>query len=157
NATDFRLLTWADWLVTPSENQYDFVVLPGTKNTIADLTWLRASGLAEWVLGQHARGATIVGICGGYQMLGRVIGDPRHMESTPERADGLGLLPMSTELAADKRTQAVTATTPSGVRFGGYEIHLGVSVFDETAPATTFAVFEDGSGEGIRMGRVIGT
>src|SRR5687767_6273482 len=57
NSTDFRLLTWADWLSSPPDGHYDTVILPGTKNTIADLRWLRGSGLADWVLMQHQRGA----------------------------------------------------------------------------------------------------
>ena len=76
NATDFRLLTWADWITAPVAADYDFVILPGTKSTIADLRWLRASGLAEWILAQHRRGATVIGVCGGFQMLGRTIHDP---------------------------------------------------------------------------------
>jgi adenosylcobyric acid synthase len=157
NATDFRLLTWADWLTTPSPNQYDFVILPGTKNTIADLAWLRSVGLGDWVRMQHARGATVVGICGGYQMLGRSICDPGRMESAAGSADGLGLLPVSTELTPDKRTRAVAATTASGVRFGGYEIHLGVTTLERGERIAPFARLEDGADEGIWSDRVIGT
>ena len=73
NATDFRLLSWADWITSPPSGHYDAVILPGTKNTIADLLWLHGVGLADWVMAQHRRGATVVGICGGYQMLGRII------------------------------------------------------------------------------------
>ena len=111
-------------------SRYDFVVLPGSKNTIADLAWLRETGLADWILEQHRGGATVVGICGGYQMLGRTIHDPDGMESRSGSAEGLGLLPASTSLSREKRTQAVRATTPGGVRFGGYEIHLGVTTLD---------------------------
>jgi adenosylcobyric acid synthase len=157
NATDFRLLTWADWLTTPSANRYEFVILPGSKNTIADLAWLRSVGLADWVLMQHERGATVIGICGGYQMLGRAICDPAGMESTTGRADGLGLLPVTTELMQDKRTRAVAATTSGGVPFGAYEIHLGVTRVDDDARLTPFARLDDGGDDGIRSGRVIGT
>ena len=83
NATDFRLLTWADWVTTPPAADYDFVVLPGTKSTIADLRWLYASGLAEWIVSQHRRGATVIGVCGGFQMLGRRISDPTGIEGEP--------------------------------------------------------------------------
>ena len=76
NATDFRLLTGADWLSHPRDHDYDVVILPGSKHTRSDLRWMRAQGLDEWVRRQHARGATIIGICGGYQMLGRAIHDP---------------------------------------------------------------------------------
>ena len=81
NATDFRLLTWADWIAAPVAADFDFIVVPGTKSTIADLQWLRASGLAEWIIAQHRRGATVVGVCGGYQMLGRSIHDPTRRSS----------------------------------------------------------------------------
>src|SRR5581483_6370744 len=130
NSTDFRLLTWADWVAAPPlpESDYDFVILPGSKNTIADLQWLRATGLDAWIHHQHQRGATIVGICGGFQMLGHTISDPLGVESnTTAPVDGLRLLPVDTVLAADKTTRVVTATTPGGVWFSAYEIHLGVT------------------------------
>jgi adenosylcobyric acid synthase len=76
NATDFRLLSWADWIKAPPAADYDFVVLPGTKNAIGDLKWLHASGLSAWILGQRRRGATVLGLCGGFQMMGRRIDDP---------------------------------------------------------------------------------
>src|SRR5262249_23094444 len=75
NATDFRLLTWAEWITAPRPDRYDFIILPGSKNTIADLSWLRHVGLADWLVEQHRRGTTVIGICGGYQMLGRTISD----------------------------------------------------------------------------------
>jgi adenosylcobyric acid synthase len=156
NATDFRLLTWADWLTTPS-GDYDFVILPGSKNTSADLSWLRSSGLAEWVLAQHRRGATIIGICGGYQMLGRTIRDPARMESDAGQVDGLGLLPAATELTETKRTTAVTARTRGGVPFGGYEIHLGVTTLDRGFVPAPFAQVQDGEADGVWMDGVIGT
>src|SRR5204862_1446910 len=111
NATDFRLLTWADWITGPHAGRYDFIILPGSKNTMADLSWLRESGLADWILQQHRSGATIIGICGGYQMLGRTICDPDGMESSIREAEGLALLPLATSLSRAKRTRAVTATT----------------------------------------------
>jgi adenosylcobyric acid synthase len=157
NATDFRLLSWADWLTTPSANQYDFVILPGSKNTIADLKWLRSVGLASWILAQHANGTGVIGICGGYQMLGRTICDPAGMESDAGSAEGLGLLPASTELTRDKQTRTVTAVTRGGVSFGAYEIHLGVTTIERSERSTPFARLEDGSGEGIWSDRLIGT
>lgn len=157
NATDFRLLTWADWLTTPSADQYDFVIVPGSKTTIADLAWLRSAGLADWVRMQHGRGATIIGVCGGYQMLGRSISDPSGMESAGPRVDGLDLLPVSTELTRDKRTRAVAATTRGGTSFGAYEIHLGVTTPGPDARITPFARLDDGSVEGMWSDRVIGT
>jgi adenosylcobyric acid synthase len=157
NATDFRLLTWADWIDSPRAERYDFIVLPGSKNTIADLLWLRDVGLAAWILEQHLRGTTVIGICGGYQMLGRTIRDPAGMESTTGVAQGLGLLPAETTLSGEKQTRAVVATTPAGVRFGGYEIHLGVTTLDRGDDIVPFARLNDGGLDGIRGAGVIGT
>jgi adenosylcobyric acid synthase len=155
NATDFRLLTWADWITSPRADRYDFIILPGSKNTMADLAWLREMGLADWIVRQHRSGTTIVGICGGYQMLGRMIHDPLGMESSAGSAEGLGLLPAVTWLSSEKQTQAVTATTPGGAQFGGYEIHLGVTTLDRRdAP---FARLDAGGIDGVRAPGVIGT
>jgi adenosylcobyric acid synthase len=157
NATDFRLLTWADWVGAPRPEHYDFIILPGSKNTMADLAWLRRVGLADWILEHHRTGTTIIGICGGYQMLGRSICDPDGMESTSGEAAGLGLLPAVTCLAREKRTRAVSATTPSGVRFGGYEIHLGQTALDPGSRALPFARLDDGGVDGACEAGVIGT
>jgi adenosylcobyric acid synthase len=110
------------------------VILPGTKSTFADLAWLRAAGFAEAIGRLVERGTSIVGICGGYQMLGRVIRDPAAIESaTPETA-GLGLLPMETIFETTKATFQVRARVVGGPGwFGpvagqeveGYEIHVG--------------------------------
>jgi adenosylcobyric acid synthase len=157
NATDFRLLTWADWIASPRPDRYDFIILPGSKNTMADLAWLRETGLADWILRQHRSGTTIVGICGGYQMLGRTIHDPAGMESRTGSAQGLGLLPAVTSLSHEKKTQAVVATTPGGAQFGGYEIHLGVTTLDRRDSFTPFARLDDGGVDGVSGGGVIGT
>jgi adenosylcobyric acid synthase len=157
NATDFRLLTWADWLASPPNDRYDFILLPGTKNTIDDLAWLRRVGLADWIAAQHRSGATLVGICGGFQMLGRRVADPSGVESDIASADGLGVVPCETMLTTEKRVQAVRATTAGGVSFGGYEIHVGQTTCAPEAPLTPFATLEDGRAEGIRAHGVIGT
>jgi adenosylcobyric acid synthase len=157
NSTDFRLLTWADWIVAPPAAQYDFVILPGSKNTVADLAWLRDSGLAEWLIEEHRRGATVIGICGGYQMLGRTIDDPAAMESQAGRVTGLGLLPADTTMTREKRTRAVSATTDGGAVFGGYEIHLGETQIDDRGDQRPFARLDDGSVDGVRAEKLIGT
>lgn len=157
NATDFRLLTWADWVVSPPANQYDFIILPGSKNTIADLGWLRAVGLADWVLSQRQRGAKVIGICGGYQMLGRKICDPTGLESDAREAEGLGLLPVATILTCEKRTRVVFATTRSGVAFGAYEIHLGTTTLQNIESVVPFATLDDGGSDGACLAGVIGT
>jgi adenosylcobyric acid synthase len=157
NATDFRLMSWADWIEAPPAGRYDFIVLPGTKNTIADLLWLRETGLADWLLEQRLGGATVIGVCGGYQMLGRTIRDPAAMESLAGEAAGLGLLPAVTTLNREKQTRAVAATTRGGSAFGGYEIHLGATTFDSGSDFVPFARLSDGSVDGVHGAGLIGT
>jgi adenosylcobyric acid synthase len=128
--------------------------LPGTKNTIADLEWMKAQGLDQWVLEQHANGARVIGICGGYQMLGQRVEDPHRLESSQEAADGLGLLPVTTRLQSEKVTLRVEARSPRGEAFPAYEIHMGAtSVVDGAAP---FA-YVNQQPEGIHANRCIGT
>jgi adenosylcobyric acid synthase len=157
NATDFRLLKWAEWITSPPGGEYEFVILPGSKNTIADLGWLRQVGLMDWVLAHHRRGATVIGVCGGYQMLGRTIGDPSGIESSIGQETGLGLLPAVTTLSREKRTRTVVATTRGGVTFGGYEIHLGVTALDRPDGTEPFAKLHDGGSDGACAAGVIGT
>ena len=155
NATDFRLLTWADWITAVPRDDYDFVILPGTKHTLGDLEWLRARGLDAWIRGQHERGATVIGICGGFQMLGRTIKDPGRIESALEHAPGLGLLPADTVMAETKITRAVRGATMRGTRFTAYEIHLGITRME--GGVAPFATLEDGLDDGACGERVIGT
>lgn len=154
NLTDFRLLRWAEWIHRADSGQFDIVILPGTKNTMADLDWMRARGLDEWVKRQHAGGAHVVGVCGGYQMMGWRIDDPEAVESTGGSVDGLELLPVSTTLETEKTTVAVRATTPGGASFGAYEIHVGRTERPENA--APFAYVE-GRPEGLRQERCTGT
>jgi len=157
NATDFSLLTWAEWITSPPHDAFDFIVLPGSKSTVSDLAWLRKTGLADWILDQHRRGTFVIGICGGYQMMGRTIADPDGMESAAGQADGLGLIPALTVLAREKTTRAVTATTSGGVRFGAYEIHLGVTTVAHGSNLAPFARIDEGAVEGVRGAGVLGT
>jgi len=155
NLSDFRLIPGAVRISRPIDAQFGYVILPGTKNTIGDLAWLRSMKLDEWILDQHRRGARIIGICGGYQMMGDSIEDPFGMESNAGRADGLGLLPVRTVLAREKVTRAVRAVTPTGIEFAAYEIHLGITT--RPPDALTFATLEDGADDGIRADRCFGT
>jgi cobyric acid synthase CobQ/L-threonine-O-3-phosphate decarboxylase len=110
----------------------DAVVLPGSKNVIGDLAYLKQSGLAERIV-QLARKAKtdIIGICGGFQMLGSEITDPHHLESSAGHATGFGLLPVSTVLALEKTLLRVDARhEPSGLPVSGYEIHHGQTSAD---------------------------
>ena len=100
----------------------DIVILPGSKSTVDDLCHLRRSGIAEAVIKARRRGATVLGICGGYQMMGREVCDPNHTEGDVERIPGLGLLPVTTTINGEKKTRQVTC------EYGqGYEIHQGVT------------------------------
>jgi adenosylcobyric acid synthase len=113
------------------------IVLPGTKSTVADLAWLRIEGLAEVIRLQAAWGTAIVGICGGYQMLGRIIRDPSHVESRDDETKGLGLLPLETVFAEAKATSQIRARVLGGPgwlataacqELEGYEIHMGQTI-----------------------------
>jgi len=98
-----------------------------------------------------------VGICGGYQMLGRTVADPRGVESTSPAAAGLSLLPAATVMLDSKRTEAVQAVLPNGARFGGYAIHAGHTTPIDGVQWEPFATIVDGSPDGMRVGRVTGT
>ncbi len=129
------------------------MILPGTKNTLGDLDWLRASGLDSWIHDQHRHGTRILGICGGYQILGESIEDPCAVESRERSAAaGLGLLPVQTRLEKEKVTRVVRAHF-RGTAFSAYEIHMGSS---ETT-AAPFATLEDGSADGAVQNGVLGT
>ena len=123
------------------------VVLPGTRSTIEDLAWLRRRGLADAVVAHGQRGGVVLGVCGGFQMLGATVLDPLGIEGVPGAViEGLGLLDVRTEFAADKVLRLPTGTA-LGAPASGYEIHHGrVTV---------------GSGEeflgGARSGSVFGT
>jgi adenosylcobyric acid synthase len=156
NFTDFRLLApFADWITRPAQGRFDCVILPGTKNTIGDLAWLRHSGLDQWILSQSRAGAMVIGICGGYQMLGETIEDPDHVESAATEARGLDMLPVRTVLRQDKTVRSVEAATPSGIRFQAYEIHMGET--SRPPGARPFAVLSDGAEDGVRTEHCAGT
>jgi adenosylcobyric acid synthase len=126
NFTDFRLLPDAEYITAPRPEIPDCIILPGSKNTIGDLLWLRERGLDRWILDCHARGASVWGICGGYQMLGRRISDPASVDSGGGSVEGLGLLPIETVMLEEKTTRVVSAKCAlSGVEFQAYEIHMG--------------------------------
>lgn len=111
----------------------DVVILPGTKNTLSDLQWLRSTGLAMRILSLAQRGASVVGICGGYQILGKRLFNPDRLESEWEVADGLGLLDVESVFKRVKQTFQVQAEVTSdtvaigalGQMLTGYEIHVG--------------------------------
>lgn len=105
------------------------IILPGTKNTLSDLRWLKASGLAQRLLAFARGGGRILGVCGGYQMLGEEVRDPLGVEGPPGAEPGLGLLPVVTTMAPHKTTTQVSAQALAGAGKGhlleAYEIHMG--------------------------------
>ena len=104
----------------------DIIILPGTKATLDDLLELRRNGCAQAIQRAHRDGKMVIGICGGYQMLGQTVSDPQHLEGDIEHLPGLGLLPIHTTITAEKTTQQVTFQF-EGHTCQGYEIHQGVS------------------------------
>jgi adenosylcobyric acid synthase len=104
----------------------DLVILPGSKSTIGDLAFLRAQGWDVDLAAHVRRGGHVLGICGGYQMLGTRLSDPEGIEGTAGTQSGLGLLDVETVMTQDKRLTRVTAEhVVSGLGFDGYEIHIG--------------------------------
>lgn len=125
----------------------DLVILPGSKATIADLAALREAGWDIDITAHHRRGGRVLGLCGGYQMLGRCIADPRGIEGPPGDVAGLGLLDVSTELTAEKRLTHVTGTLAQwDAAFAGYEMHMGRT--DGADTARPFLRLTDGRADG---------
>lgn len=131
--------------------QPDAIVLPGTKSTMADLEWMNESGLSAAIRAQANRGVAVVGICGGYQMLGDAIHDPAGLESRRAHMAGMGLLPVVTQFAARKATHQGTARLLARQGFlssapdeplRGYEIHAGRT--ESTTPLLEIARVDSG-------------
>ena len=136
----------------------DLVILPGTKNTMEDLLWLRQSGLEAAVLKLAHAGVPVLGVCGGYQMLGQTLDDPKGTESgKPMALAGLGLLPTRTVFDAQKRRVQVRAVAQGesfgGAKMTGYEIHNGRTEAD----GAPMCILEDGTPEGCIRENVFGT
>lgn len=121
----------------------DIVIIPGTKSTIDDLMFLRKNGLENQIKELHRRGKLIIGICGGYQMLGKVLKDPYHVENDLEEVEGIGLLDVETTFEMEKTTTQVKAILDenfhgylenlSGKEVSGYEIHMGITKRNENS------------------------
>jgi adenosylcobyric acid synthase len=135
----------------------DLVILPGSKATIAGLAALRASGLDIDITAHWRRGGAVLGLCGGFQMLGRTIADPDGIEGPPATVAGLGLLDVETTLVAEKRLEPVRGAANGDVPFAGYEMHMGVTTGPDCS--RPFARLDDGRPEGAISadGRVVGT
>ena len=141
---------------TPIPAQAALIVLPGSKATIADMAFMRAQGWDIDILAHHRRGGAVLGICGGFQMLGRAITDPSGIEGAERQIAGLGLLDVETELGPHKALRAARGRA-LGQELAGYEMHMGVT----TGPgcAAPFALLETGRQDGAISadGRVMGT
>jgi len=133
------------------------VILPGSKATIADLAALRAAGFDIDIAAHRRRGGMVLGLCGGYQMLGRSVADPAGHEGPPGETAGLGLLAVATTLTDDKRLTQTHGVTADGAPFAGYEMHMGST--DGPDRMRPFARLADGSPDGAVSadGRVMGT
>ncbi|HEU4965687.1 MAG TPA: cobyric acid synthase [Bacilli bacterium] len=149
------------YVTSPAElGQPDLILLPGSKNTMQDLLWLERQGLVDAIRDRYARGSDLVGICGGFQMLGERLFDPCRVESDLPERRGLGLLPVETTFAVEKRTIRnrghLLLPAFAAQEVEGYEIHLGRT---ERKGAAPFLRFQDGEADGAVSpdGRVFGT
>jgi adenosylcobyric acid synthase len=160
NYTDFNALERVSGVALEyvSERQTkrapDLVIIPGTKNTIADLRWLIASGFPTLLSQTLESGGWVVGVCGGYQMLGRSVSDPFGAEEGGTQR-GLDFLPVETELDVHKVTIQSEGRSFLGANVSGYEIHMGRTEY--VKPLQAFITKADGSKDGAVLGRIAGT
>ena len=162
NFTDFNVLDGVEGVslrYVESVRQLgspDLIILPGTKNTMRDLLWLRQNGLEAAILHHAAAGGAVLGICGGYQMLGRTLSDPLGVEEGGSIA-GMGLLPTDTVFSEHKARTRVTGTFGqmegvfaglSGLELEGYEIHMGVTTGAAPIAQLTDAVTGEARADG---------
>lgn len=135
----------------------DLIIVPGAKSTMDDLVWMRSSGLEAAVLKLAARDVPVIGVCGGYQMLGEELLDPDGVESQRPSMRGMGLLPTTTTFNNQKtrtRVQALTCAGPlAGAHLDSYEIHMGLTEIR----GEPFCHLTDGTPDGCRNGNVFGT
>ena len=135
----------------------DLIVLPGTKSTMDDLLWMRQNGLERMICRLAGQGAPVLGVCGGYQMLGRTLRDPDGVERGGT-LEGMGLLPCETVFLPEKTRRQVRGMTLchplEGAELEGYEIHMGQTVRSGGAP---FCRLETGAEDGAVQGTVFGT
>ena len=139
NGVSLRYVDSAEHLSCP-----DLVVLPGTKTTIPDLAWMEERGLCDAIRAAHRSGAAVVGICGGYQMLGSQLQDPNKIESSRTEMSGLGILPSTTVFTESKETHRIKGRVErddgllagaKGLLISGYEIHMGRTCVEGASPA----------------------
>ena len=173
NFTDFMLLENAPgvnlrYVKNPRElGSPDMIILPGTKNTMGDLKWLRQSGMEARILKAHAGGCVVWGICGGYQMLGQSLSDLEGVEDGGSMK-GLGLLPVTTTFTTEKTRTRVNGTmlhvegdlkALENLKFEGYEIHMGKTELQDGSPMNQIhdTVKKKEGTDGISQGNAYGT
>src|SRR3990172_2311371 len=178
NFTDFNMFTHEKDVkvrfVDKPENigKPDLLIIPGTKNTIGDLTFLKERGIFGEIIELSRQGTMTIGICGGYQMLGKQINDPHHVESSKDSIQGLGLLDTVTTFAREKQTYQVKARMlehehlfPVDDELVGYEIHMGETTYNGHNSVRPFTMIIERAGEPVEIldgcisadGNVIGT
>lgn len=148
NFTDFNILFSLEGIhvsyahTTEALKDADLIILPGSKNTIKDLNFLKQQGYDKMLIKLKEEGCGIFGVCGGYQMLGRMLYNPHHMENTIDKMEGLNLLPIDTQFEQEKTMTQVSGKIVSdtgllkecvGKRIEGYEIHMGQTVWKSDA------------------------
>lgn len=132
----------------------DIILLPGSKSTLSDLYELRRNGVAQAIVRAHREGATVMGICGGYQLMGREVCDPDHVEGEIERLPGLGLLPVSTRMQGEKVTRQVRFRfLEDSAVCEGYEIHMGTTTPLADVPVSPLNHLADGTEDGYFVDR----
>lgn len=132
----------------------DIILLPGSKSTLSDLYELRRNGVAQAIVRAHREGATVMGICGGYQLMGREVCDPDHVEGEIERLPGLGLLPVSTRMQGEKVTRQVRFRfLEDSAVCEGYEIHMGTTMPLADVPVSPLNHLADGREDGYFVDR----
>ena len=148
--------------LSSQENRFpgdaDIVLLPGSKSTVGDLAFFRKQGWDIDLKAHHRRGGHILGVCGGYQMLGRTISDPEGIEGEPGTSEGLGFLNVDTVLTSEKSTVAAEGMhLASGAPVSGYEIHIGRTTGPDCARPMMELSGGRGDGAVSEDGRVYGT
>ena len=137
----------------------DIILIPGTKSTIDDIITIRSNGVAEAILRAHRNGTTVMGMCGGYQMMGLSVSDPDGVEGSVREMPGLGLLPVRTVMEGSKVTRQVQFSFgEGGAACQGYEIHMGRTVPEQNAACSPLNTLQDGTKEGCMAdSRTMGT
>jgi adenosylcobyric acid synthase len=134
------------------------IIIPGSKNTSKDLAFMRAQGWDIDILAHARQNTWIVGICGGFQMLGQTLHDPHHIESSQTLSKGLGLLPVSTTLSHHKKLSLSHGICSlNQQKLSGYEIHMGLSSYTDSSPSPFAHIGDNQKPEGACLNHIIGT